>query len=139
MEIKGKKNEEYNKIQIHQNSQQVDRSQLCQTREHQQHHPPGQHYPSRPPLPVHQNIPWPPPPPMSNFPFHHPSFPSLPNSIFPPGIMPMCGHMNQHPPAPPIPPVPPHPLTNPSGQENEALASMLMSWYLSGYYTGYYQ
>jgi hypothetical protein len=38
-----------------------------------------------------------------------------------------------------MPPVPPHPMTNATGQEDEALASMLMSWYLSGYYTGHYQ
>ena len=36
---------------------------------------------------------------------------------------------------------PPPPLVNDdlSESENEALCSMLMSWYMSGYHTGYYQ
>lgn len=39
------------------------------------------------------------------------------------------------------PPVPPHLLHQRGGvpQEDEAMASMLMSWYTSGYHTGYYQ
>lgn len=43
-----------------------------------------------------------------------------------------------------IPPPPPSPFFMRSGQEEnspeeDALASMLMSWYMSGYHTGYYQ
>uniref|UniRef100_A0A915JU60 Survival motor neuron Tudor domain-containing protein n=1 Tax=Romanomermis culicivorax TaxID=13658 RepID=A0A915JU60_ROMCU len=39
------------------------------------------------------------------------------------------------------PPVPPTFLTSNRSKidENEAMASMLMSWYMSGYHTGYYQ
>jgi len=39
------------------------------------------------------------------------------------------------------PPMPPHLLRQHDGvpQEDEAMASMLMSWYTSGYHTGYYQ
>jgi len=39
------------------------------------------------------------------------------------------------------PPVPPHLLRQHGGipEEDEAMASMLMSWYTSGYHTGYYQ
>ena len=46
----------------------------------------------------------------------------------------------QHIPWPPMPPAP-APVSSSSGTaENEdALASMLMSWYLTGYHTGYYQ
>ncbi|XP_067123922.1 survival of motor neuron protein isoform X1 [Centruroides vittatus] len=39
---------------------------------------------------------------------------------------------------PPMPP-PPFPIEDSIVNEDEALASMLMSWYMSGYHTGYYQ
>ena len=39
----------------------------------------------------------------------------------------------------PMPP-PPAPVNNSDlSHDNDALASMLMAWYLSGYHTGYYQ
>jgi len=40
-----------------------------------------------------------------------------------------------------MPPPPPTFLHNQPGasSEQEAMASMLMSWYMSGYHTGYYQ
>jgi len=39
------------------------------------------------------------------------------------------------------PPMPPHLLRHQGNvpEEDEAMASMLMSWYTSGYHTGYYQ
>ncbi|XP_022245191.1 survival motor neuron protein 1-like isoform X3 [Limulus polyphemus] len=40
---------------------------------------------------------------------------------------------------PDIPPPPPFPLDDEGVTDDEALASMLMSWYMSGYHTGYYQ
>ena len=37
-------------------------------------------------------------------------------------------------------PPPPAPVNNSDiSHDNDALASMLMAWYLSGYHTGYYQ
>ena len=37
-------------------------------------------------------------------------------------------------------PPPPAPVNSSDiGHDNDALASMLMAWYLSGYHTGYYQ
>lgn len=37
-------------------------------------------------------------------------------------------------------PPPPAPVNNGDiSHDNDALASMLMAWYLSGYHTGYYQ
>lgn len=70
----------------------------------------------------------PPPPPPPNFPpfqvpGYHASGPSMP-------IPPMF---------PSIPPPPPWFTDKGSGDENEALYSMLISWYMSGYHTGYYQ
>jgi len=40
-----------------------------------------------------------------------------------------------------IPPPPPRPFPPPTGQtqDNEALQSMLIAWYMAGYHTGYYQ
>ncbi|XP_076323179.1 survival motor neuron protein-like isoform X1 [Tachypleus tridentatus] len=40
---------------------------------------------------------------------------------------------------PDIPPLPPFPLDDEGVTDDEAQASMLMSWYMSGYHTGYYQ
>ncbi|XP_030636317.1 survival motor neuron protein 1 [Chanos chanos] len=49
----------------------------------------------------------------------------------PPGWPPML------PPGPPM--IPPPPLMSPDGlEDDEALGSMLISWYMSGYHTGYY-
>ena len=39
---------------------------------------------------------------------------------------------------PSVPPPPP-PMPAAPGSENEAMYSMLISWYMSGYHTGYYQ
>ncbi|CAE1228542.1 SMN [Acanthosepion pharaonis] len=39
----------------------------------------------------------------------------------------------------PLIPPPPPPTNNEAMNSNEALCSMLMSWYMSGYHTGYYQ
>ncbi|XP_031564529.1 survival motor neuron protein-like [Actinia tenebrosa] len=138
-------------------SQQVDKSQLYHSNDTQSHHdhlppPPHHHHPYRPPGPPqwyqHSNIPWPGHPPhvtssytsFSMFP------PSRPRPPPPPPMLPHLGmfppfppNINFQRPTPPIPPVPPRPMVNAAGQEDEALASMLMSWYLSGYYTGYYQ
>ncbi|XP_076342305.1 uncharacterized protein LOC143242717 isoform X2 [Tachypleus tridentatus] len=40
---------------------------------------------------------------------------------------------------PDIPPLPPFPLDDDGVTDDEALASMLMSWYMSGYHTSNYQ
>lgn len=39
----------------------------------------------------------------------------------------------------PMPPPPAPVNSNDVSHDNDALASMLMAWYLSGYHTGYYQ
>lgn len=39
----------------------------------------------------------------------------------------------------PIPPPPPFPMEQETVKDDEALAAMLMSWYMSGYHTGFYQ
>lgn len=76
--------------------------------------------------------PSPPPPPPSYFPGmpNHPPF-NMSHS-------PMASASSTTMPFPMMPPPPPMPndsVTN----ENEALCSMLLSWYMSGYHTGYYQ
>ena len=38
-----------------------------------------------------------------------------------------------------MPPPPPPVSSSDVAHDNDALASMLMAWYLSGYHTGYYQ
>lgn len=38
-----------------------------------------------------------------------------------------------------IPPPPPHPPFDNMEEDEDALSSMLMAWYMSGYHTGYYQ
>lgn len=38
-----------------------------------------------------------------------------------------------------VPPPPPPMLQDVVEDENEALCSMLLAWYMSGYHTGYYQ
>uniref|UniRef100_A0A8C8D2Z8 Tudor domain-containing protein n=1 Tax=Oncorhynchus tshawytscha TaxID=74940 RepID=A0A8C8D2Z8_ONCTS len=58
-------------------------------------------------------------PPMSG-----PGFPG-----FPPGPPPMPGFRMMIPPPPPM---------SPNGEDDEALGSMLLAWYMSGYHTGYY-
>ncbi|KAL8606338.1 hypothetical protein ACOMHN_050818 [Nucella lapillus] len=76
------------------------------------------------------NLP-PPPPPPSFFP-GMPSHPSFSMSHQPTGS---AASM----PFPMMPPPPP-PMPNTGvSSENEALCSMLLSWYMSGYHTGYYQ
>ncbi|KAH9520270.1 SMN protein Smn1 [Bulinus truncatus] len=49
------------------------------------------------------------------------------------------GHSSSIPPMFPCVPPPPLFTERGSGDENEALYSMLISWYMSGYHTGYYQ
>lgn len=34
--------------------------------------------------------------------------------------------------------IPPPPPMSPDGEDDEALGSMLIAWYMSGYHTGYY-
>ncbi|GAB1597332.1 survival motor neuron protein-like isoform X2 [Argonauta hians] len=64
---------------------------------------------------------------MSNFPgMTMPPFPGMPSP-------------NRHMNFPSIPPPPPPPMASWDMDNNEALCSMLMSWYMSGYHTGYYQ
>ncbi|VDO70805.1 unnamed protein product [Onchocerca flexuosa] len=47
---------------------------------------------------------------------------------------------NQHTSIPSLAPPPPIAFSNlPVPNDDEALASMLMSWYMTGYHTGYYQ
>lgn len=66
---------------------------------------------------------------------YHPFIPSL--GI--PPLPPFCHHKrNCMQTIPPMPP-PPFPIEDSIVNEDEALASMLMSWYMSGYHTGYYQ
>ncbi|KAL0979764.1 hypothetical protein UPYG_G00189350 [Umbra pygmaea] len=36
------------------------------------------------------------------------------------------------------PMIPPPPPMSPGGEDDEALGSMLIAWYMSGYHTGYY-
>ncbi|BFY97962.1 hypothetical protein BsWGS_01002 [Bradybaena similaris] len=66
--------------------------------------------------------------------FQPPQFPGFP-----------APHYHGYQPAGPAPPPvfpcvpPPPPLFTDQGEENEALYSMLISWYMSGYHTGYYQ
>ncbi|XP_064591620.1 survival motor neuron protein [Zonotrichia leucophrys gambelii] len=42
------------------------------------------------------------------------------------------------PPGPPLIPPPPPPMRPESAEDDEALGSMLIAWYMSGYHTGYY-
>ncbi|XP_076338286.1 survival motor neuron protein-like isoform X2 [Tachypleus tridentatus] len=77
--------------------------------------------------------------------FHHQSFmsPHACHTGFQ-GSNPAWQYANQlHGPStsfiPDIPPPPPFPLDDEGVTDEEALASMLMSWYMSGYHTGYYQ
>ncbi|XP_041760459.1 survival motor neuron protein 1 isoform X1 [Coregonus clupeaformis] len=78
-----------------------------------------------------------------------PGFPGLP-----PGPPPMpgfrMGDSRRHGPSGPAPPgwppmmpsgppmIPPPPPMSPDGEDDEALGSMLIAWYMSGYHTGYY-
>ncbi|CAN7983356.1 unnamed protein product, partial [Ixodes hexagonus] len=50
---------------------------------------------------------------------------------------PLCVHASQR--IPSIPPPPPPAAFSGDIKDNEALSSMLMSWYMSGYHTGFYQ
>ncbi|XP_055056052.2 survival motor neuron protein 1 isoform X2 [Misgurnus anguillicaudatus] len=54
-----------------------------------------------------------------------------PGHVFP-GWPPMI------PPCPPMIPPPPPPMSPDAFEDDEALGSMLISWYMSGYHTGYY-
>jgi len=60
--------------------------------------------------------------------------PNTSSSNIPEGFKPGSG-------LPPLMPCPPilMPSSSGSSEENEALSSMLMSWYMSGYHTGYFQ
>ncbi|CAG5133214.1 unnamed protein product [Candidula unifasciata] len=70
-----------------------------------------------------------PPPPAPHYPSYQAAGPA------PPPV----SHTS-HAPPPMFPCVPPPPpLFTDQGEENEALYSMLISWYMSGYHTGYYQ
>ncbi|GFR89074.1 survival motor neuron protein [Elysia marginata] len=81
-----------------------------------------------PPPPPFGSMPPPPPPPPPNF------------SMFQaPGYQASGPSMPMPPIFPSIPPPPPWFTEKGSGDENEALYSMLISWYMSGYHTGYYQ
>jgi len=51
---------------------------------------------------------------------------------------PQSQHSNRKRFVPPMPP-PPDFFDNAGNHEDDALASMLMSWYMSGYHTGYYR
>lgn len=68
------------------------------------------------------------PPPTAFHPFQPSSFPTYPPTG--PAGAPMF---------PSIPPPPPLFSQTTPGIENEAMYSMLISWYMSGYHTGYYQ
>ncbi|XP_035825144.1 survival motor neuron protein isoform X2 [Aplysia californica] len=93
----------------------------------------------RPPKPGVPHYPWngqlPPPPAFGQMPpppFQPPPFPGYPPAGPSPPVPP--------PPAfPSFPPPPPLFSQEGPGDENEAMYSMLMSWYMSGYHTGYYQ
>ncbi|KAJ7385410.1 SMN protein Smn1 [Desmophyllum pertusum] len=101
--------------------------------------------------------------PVSGSPFSSHPFPSnhqSPMNIFPPvppppmpptllsqhwpmanstGFQPSATTTNTQFPCAPMPP-PPAPVNSSDvSHDNDALASMLMAWYLSGYHTGYYQ
>ncbi|GFO36887.1 survival motor neuron protein, partial [Plakobranchus ocellatus] len=95
-------------------------------KQHQQHSWPLFGGPPYPPS-AFGHMPPPPPPPPSFPPFQVPGYqasgPSMP-------LPPMF---------PSIPPPPPWFSDKGAGDENEALYSMLISWYMSGYHTGYYQ
>ncbi|RUS82708.1 hypothetical protein EGW08_009545 [Elysia chlorotica] len=79
------------------------------------------------PPPPFGHMPPPPPPPPNFPPFQAPGYQaSGPSMPMPPMF-------------PSIPPPPPWFTEKGSGEENEALYSMLISWYMSGYHTGYYQ
>lgn len=85
--------------------------------------------------------PWnefPPAPPFGHMPAPPPSYPQFqpPHSF--PGFQ-AHGSTSIPPMFPCVPPPPPLFTERGSGDENEALYSMLISWYMSGYHTGYYQ
>uniref|UniRef100_A0A6J0TC48 Survival motor neuron protein 1 n=1 Tax=Pogona vitticeps TaxID=103695 RepID=A0A6J0TC48_9SAUR len=87
---------------------------------------------------------------------HNPKKPAQWNSHFPPppppppvlgsgrtgmkfsGPPPFLGWPPPFPPGPPLIPPPPPLLSQDSPDDDEALGSMLIAWYMSGYHTGYY-
>jgi len=86
-------------------------------------------------FPWANQIPQPPPwgqmhPPSAFPPLNPRPFPNYPAN----GPGPACP-----PPMFPSVPPPPPPMPAAPGSENEAMYSMLISWYMSGYHTGYYQ
>ncbi|KAK3704375.1 hypothetical protein RRG08_012439 [Elysia crispata] len=92
-----------------------------------------------------QQQPWPwfggpsfPPPPFGHMPPPPPPPPNFP-PFQAPGYQASGPSMPMPPMFPSIPPPPPWFTDKGSGEENEALYSMLISWYMSGYHTGYYQ
>lgn len=89
---------------------------------------------SWPGFPTFERAGMPPPPPPPQLPFF-PGHPCAGTFPMPPG--PMGGSTSL--PFPVIPPPPPPMPSDNASNENEALCSMLLAWYMSGYHTGYYQ
>ncbi|XP_050403450.1 survival motor neuron protein [Patella vulgata] len=76
-----------------------------------------------------------------NYPGFHPPPPPFPGMMpppFPPGSHMPSYRASHSPRIPSLPPPPPF-LDEDVDDDNEALYSMLISWYMNGYHTGYYQ